>query len=284
MAITGVNTSQSYDYTGGIQTFTAPFKGVYKLEVWGAQGGMCGRSSDACGGYGGYSVGYLELNTNQKLYIAVGGAGSKGKSQSTVNGGYNGGGTGWYGNYGGGGGGGCTHISTTNRGVLKNYNSYKSEVLIVAGGGGGGNEYPGIISKGGAGGGTSGSGTDRATGGSQSSAGTNGGFGYGGGGSGSKDGTGEQSAGGGGGWYGGGCGHDHTGGGGGSGYIDGVSDITVKGTSYVKSTSNGKRGVSNGALNGYATITCISFGLMAYIGDKLLDAIYIGDNLLTEIK
>lgn len=37
-----------------------------------------------------------------------------------------------------GGGGGSTHIAkNTNRGLLKNYASYKSEILIVAGGGGG---------------------------------------------------------------------------------------------------------------------------------------------------
>ena len=39
---------------------------------------------------------------------------------------------------GGGSGGGATHIATTNRGVLSNYQSYKSDILIVAGGGGGG--------------------------------------------------------------------------------------------------------------------------------------------------
>ena len=46
-----------------------------------------------------------------------------------------------YGNYSGhmvASGGGATHIaSTTNRGVLANYDLYRDEVLIVAGGGGG---------------------------------------------------------------------------------------------------------------------------------------------------
>ena len=28
-----------YKHTGSVQTFTAPVDGVYKLEVWGAQGG-----------------------------------------------------------------------------------------------------------------------------------------------------------------------------------------------------------------------------------------------------
>jgi len=31
--------------------------------------------------------------------------------------------------------GGATHIATTNRGVLANYNSFRNEILIVAGGG-----------------------------------------------------------------------------------------------------------------------------------------------------
>ena len=38
MAITNVGDSQSFSYTGGMQSFTAPQKGVYKLEVWGAAG------------------------------------------------------------------------------------------------------------------------------------------------------------------------------------------------------------------------------------------------------
>ena len=28
-----------FDYTGSLQTFTAPEDGIYKLQVWGAQGG-----------------------------------------------------------------------------------------------------------------------------------------------------------------------------------------------------------------------------------------------------
>ena len=35
--------TKNFDYTGGIQTFTAPDTGTYKLEVWGAQGGDCYR-------------------------------------------------------------------------------------------------------------------------------------------------------------------------------------------------------------------------------------------------
>ena len=35
--------SKNFDYTGGIQTFSIPTTGTYKLEVWGAQGGDCYR-------------------------------------------------------------------------------------------------------------------------------------------------------------------------------------------------------------------------------------------------
>lgn len=33
----------NFDYTGAVQTFTAPRDGTYKLEVWGAQGGVWAR-------------------------------------------------------------------------------------------------------------------------------------------------------------------------------------------------------------------------------------------------
>ena len=40
-----------FDYTGRLQTFTAPADGVYKLQVWGAQGGSY-NTSYAEGGNG----------------------------------------------------------------------------------------------------------------------------------------------------------------------------------------------------------------------------------------
>ena len=47
--------------------------GRYKLECWGAQGGSY--TDIYHGGYGGYSVGEIVLNTERTLYINVGGAG-----------------------------------------------------------------------------------------------------------------------------------------------------------------------------------------------------------------
>ena len=238
----------TYDYTGGIQSFTAPVSGTYKLEVWGAQGG----SNRGTGGYGGYSYGNITLSEESNLYIYIGGTGVYRGS-----GGYNGGGAGT--TREGSGGGGATHIATTSRGVLSNYNSYRTEVLIVAGGGGGGGYgYVNIYANGGAGGGTNGSrgsttgdyydepqagagGGGTQTGVSSYGHGTAG-FGFGASVSSASDG-----GGGGGGWYGGkaGCNYNGgTGGGGGSGYIGGVSGGSMQ------------NGVRSG--NGYARITLVS--------------------------
>ena len=151
-----------FNYTGGVQDFKIPCNGTYKLEVWGAQGGDVLNSDfgvEMAGSYGGYSQGNKSLSKDSQLYVAVGGKpnftckvyeeddGDEYCAESY--GGYNGGGNStdkfFLGNrfadtgrgYVGSGGGGATHIATTNRGVLSNYNSYRGEVLIVAGGGGG---------------------------------------------------------------------------------------------------------------------------------------------------
>lgn len=134
-------------------TFTAQATGKYKLQVWGAQGGT--RSTTyGSGGLGGYSVGTIELQKNDKLYVYVGGKGaSSAKSTSLVSGGYNGGGGSKY--YGGTGGG-----ATDIRFVAGTYNNSASlySRVIVAGGGGGAQGRAGTSYKasGGAGGGASG--------------------------------------------------------------------------------------------------------------------------------
>jgi hypothetical protein len=106
------------------------------LEVWGAQGG-------GNGGKGGYAIGRKNITVSGNLYLCIGQQGGLYNGYIAGGaGGYNGGGKG--GNslnnsfLAGDGGGGATHIAiTTNRGVLKNYKNYSSEVIIVAGGGGG---------------------------------------------------------------------------------------------------------------------------------------------------
>ena len=243
----------NFDYTGGVQSFTAPYSGTYKLEVWGAQGINAFGEQTAIVGKGGYSYGNIKLKAGQEQYVCVGGSG--------YNGGYNGG----VNLAGNNPGGGATHISTTQRGELKNYELYQREVVIVAGGGGS-IERAG---KGGDGGGLTGDNGNSqensicsATGGSQTSGGTsiaypdfinsstlvNGSFGEGGYGytptaSISQD----YGASGGGGWYGGG-GTSYLGaGGGGSGHL---------GSSLISGTTGMQNGVRSG--NGYARITFIS--------------------------
>ena len=126
-----------FAYTGSEQTFTAPVSGNYKLEVWGASGGSI--DTTYIGGYGGYSKGEINLSSNDKLYINIGGQGNEKSTSSTIAGGYNGGGIGAgdasfpvYST----GGGGATHISNVS-GLLSSLSSKINNILIVAGGGGG---------------------------------------------------------------------------------------------------------------------------------------------------
>lgn len=224
---------QNFSYTGNVQSYTIPLKGIYKLEVWGASGGNHEYADDhSLGGKAGYSYGYKKLDKGTKLYIVVGQAGQT----SSTNGAYNGGGGGgeadYWGDYrrsDGGGGGGATHIATRT-GTLYQLRNYKSNVLIVAGGGGGAS-YMDNSSTGGSGGGITGGSSAGAAGGTQTT-------GY-------KFGQGEDghsghwetsgnhcsgTGGGGGGYYGGKSAEDadpyegagKPGGGGGSGYIGGV--------------------------------------------------------------
>ena len=239
--------------TGSVQEFTAPKGGTYKLEVWGAEGGNNG-------GKGGYSYGTLRLLAKSQLYIAVGG--------HIYNGGGKEGPT-------GPGGGGATHIATNNRGELKNYKSYQSEILIVAGGGGScDNGTPGY--GGGLSGGNGDSGqyfgsllTTLAYGGTQTSPGANANridnsviynssdFGQGGSGYVISSGGTDWGGAGGGGWYGGGGSPNIGSGGGGSGHIGtGVIGTTIAGNQSIPSPSGGTETGHSG--NGYARITFVS--------------------------
>lgn len=210
----------NFDYTGSVQTATLT-PGTYKLECWGAQGGngsSNGSSNiNAVGGLGGYSVGTITLSKTQKVYIYSGGKGqtkSNTNSYSTVNGGFNGGGSNYtYGSGGSGGGGSDIRIGT---------DSLYARVIVAGGGSG-----TGWTIKGAAGGGILGLSNYNSSYNSTQTAGgiaytsdynimpTAGTFGIGGNGSGSSEG----GSGGGGGWYGGG-GAGYTGGSsGGSGYV-----------------------------------------------------------------
>lgn len=264
---------KQFNYTGEVQAFDLS-PGTYKLECYGAQGGNA--TGGYLGGKGGYYTGILNVQSPITIYICVGSQGACTNNQAIIAaGGYNGGGNARYNNsfpqYVGAGGG-ATSITTTNRGILKNFLSYKSEILLVAGGGGGANWWQGKqASHGGAGGGWTGStggnaGHVSGTGGTQTAGGTggaSGSFGQGGYGAGISVG----SAGGGGGYYGGGASHDNNGGGGGSGYAN-----TSKLTSI--SYANGKR-----SGHGQVIITAItvydSYNLMIINSDSILQELQV---------
>ena len=249
----------TYDYTGGVQSFTAPISGTYKLEVWGAQGGTntynWAGTEYSVGGLGGYSMGNISLTTSNILYVVVGG------TSSTNAGGYNGGGNGrsyqTSPNITARGGGGATHIGTRNGTLVQYGNTYG---LLIVAGGGGGSSGDRSMGNGGSGGGMSGGEgaphREYGKAGTQSSGGAGGSAedtdddifhaasgAFGQGGQGDHGGFGRAGGGGGGGLYGGGGGADG-GSGGGSGYIGGVSNGSMQ------------NGVRSG--DGYAKITLVS--------------------------
>jgi len=120
--------------------------GTFKIECWGAEGGVGTNGATECspGGLGGYATGEVSLAAPTTVYVFVGGF-----PVSTVDprGGWNGGG--WVINRfdrvgGGGGGGSDVRIGGT---------GYDDRV-VVGGGGGGGAAEPGVFnSNGGYGGG-----------------------------------------------------------------------------------------------------------------------------------
>ena len=223
--------SYVFHHIGKCEKFTLP-KGIYKFELWGANGGSINTTTV----YGGYSSGIIALPEKQEFYACVGGKGLCNPDESKCLGGFNGGGNGSIAgttsNYGCGGGGATD--------VRKDLDSLDSRI-IVAGGSGGTTFYYSKILLGGTGGGNEGGiGGDfgstylnAPTGGSKDKGGTggwwkheteyrtcsgyNGTFGFGGN---SSSLYASGSSGGGGGWYGGGGAADAAGGGGGSGYID----------------------------------------------------------------
>ena len=154
-----INIQVSFDFAGGSlgatytepqeYTYTVPYTGAYKLETWGAQGGTVEYSSATYrGGYGGYSVGNIQLTSGQKLYINVGGVGTGGGATSLFTGGYNGGGditskSSTLDHYHATGGG-ATHIATKT-GLLSTLSSDLDSILIVSGGGGGGYRHTGGV-------------------------------------------------------------------------------------------------------------------------------------------
>lgn len=298
-----VNINQKYTFssTGSVQEFTVPCTGRYKLEVWGAQGGSY--DTTYVGGKGGYSKGTITLSANTKLYVQVGGAGSKLTTSSTLDGGgYNGGGNAYTTNssYLTTGGGGATDIRI-------NENTLNARVIVAGGGGG---AFGGIAAygNGGVGGGVTGGvgigsstympgtgGTSTAPGSSyygttldSTSYGTPAAFGVGGSALSSS-----YTNGGGGGWYGGGYAR-RAGAGGGSGYVytsstaaDYPSSGSLSSDYYLSDaetiagdqempTHNGNSTMTGNEDTGYAKITYVGNGIYPeyVINNACLDSVW----------
>lgn len=95
----------------GIQLWTVPFTGTYRITAYGAQGGDFNNGDVCCGGRGAIMSGDFTLTQGQQLRILVGQRGGERSGTSS--------------NAGTGGGGGGTFVATSN-----------DTPLIVAGGGG----------------------------------------------------------------------------------------------------------------------------------------------------
>lgn len=285
MAIANVGDSQNFAYVGGVQRFTAPMDGVYKLEAIGARGGVCANNGTNVNGLGGYGRGYVKLKKGEIIYVCVGGKGENGgggyTNDTRAAGGYNGGGNGgihreWFDvggwHYGkGAGGGGATHFARVT-GTLQSIGSAEN-VLLVAGGGGGevmGNSNSTAI---GSGGGASGTAGGNSAGGTQTS-----GYAFGKGQDGlyKYDGWSQQGNGGAGGGLYGGYANQYEdipySGAGGSGYIGGVPAFTEKGTTYAPDWITGYSGAAG---NGSATVTLVAKGNLPIMVNGKAARIYV---------
>ena len=225
---------------GQINSWHVPCSGIYKLEVWGAQGG-------GAGGKGGYAVGEKTGIIDEYWYIAVGAQGNT----------FNGGGPSaakWNGS--GANGGGATHICSTET-ILSGTSI--DDLFIVAGGGGGQGYYSGTYAGGYGGGVSGGTGAPGTSSSSGYGATQTTGYAYGQGG-----GPRESGAGGGGGYYGGYGAENHSGlstggGGGGSAYIGGVANGSTIAGNAAMPTHDGTSTMTGNTGNGYAKITLISY-------------------------
>ncbi|MDD2203392.1 MAG: glycine rich domain-containing protein [Bacilli bacterium] len=234
-----LETSYAYEYTGDYQTFTVPYTGTYKVELWGASGG--GTTSTAkgisLGGKGAYVTGLIPLDRGEKIYMYIGEAGSTFTASNigttslyAVS--FNGGGAGAFdssesadsGEHGFPGGG-STDIRLVS-GTWNDTASLISRIMVAAGGGGGGWSGNGASDQyysggGGAGGALIGKGAPTATSSTPGTQTTGKAFGFGGNGI-----------------FGTGSNNDGTGGGGG-GYYG-----AREGLSFVKPNSSGSGGSS----------------------------------------
>jgi filamentous hemagglutinin family protein len=156
--------TQSFTYTGAVQTWTVPSgNNTITVAAYGGAGGAGANGINYLGASGGKGAGVTAITSvtpGNTLFIYVGSKGANASSKNGGLGGYggaisSGGNGGSYtsqsgpAGFGAGGGGGATIISTSN--------SLSNALIVAAGGGGGGgaSTYGGSAGIGGAGGGTS---------------------------------------------------------------------------------------------------------------------------------
>lgn len=111
----------SFSYTGSYQTFTAPFTGYYRIQLWGSSG------YSSYGGMGSYVSGDIKLKKGQVLYVYLGG------NTTDFNGSKKGGS--W-----GNRSGGSSDISLIS-GEWNNEDRLKSRIIVAAGASSGGTFY-----------------------------------------------------------------------------------------------------------------------------------------------
>jgi hypothetical protein len=147
---------KKFDFMDSPQTFTAPFKGNYVFELWGAgggnsQNGLSDTTFTSNAGKGGYLKASKALDKNYTLYVYTGKRGNNGGAATTSSGGaagpavWGGGGAGGKGHayndasaFGGGAsGGGATFISTTSHASGITDSATHNAGVLFAGGGGG---------------------------------------------------------------------------------------------------------------------------------------------------
>ena len=276
-----IKSTYEFTYSGNTQEFTTPVSGIYKIELWGAEGG--GISSMT--GKGGYTTGQIELRENTVLFVNVGGKGTISTNYAASNGGFNGGGksgspsivgstNSTETNMKAGSGGGATDLRLTN-------NNLSSRIAVAGGGGGAGSKNDSVfVYVGGAGGGIAGKpalsaaesyvggvGT-QASGGAKPSYTTNmttmptAGTSLNGGNGGTYQ-SGNviyATGGGGGGYYGGAGGSRYAGGSGGSGYCgDTITNCNlIDGTSAVPLTTGSDYETGHTG-NGFVRLTLVSY-------------------------
>lgn len=112
----------TYNFENTYQTFKAPHTGLYKIELWGAQGGYSYGTSK-----GGYTSGNINLTKNDTIYLYVGEYKYSRSNYETFNGGRS--------SNDGQPGEGATDIRLIANSSWKDAISLNSRIMVAAGGG-----------------------------------------------------------------------------------------------------------------------------------------------------